>query len=95
MDIACVILGIIDLCKPSMPLSIVTTCVGVLEFTLLASVNSAKKAQKKQKKQKKPEELREKLNESLEESKQKTSDSFVISVALFAVIVGVVRICTM
>ena len=93
MDIACIILGIIDLCKPSMPLSIVTTCVGVIELFLLASVNSAKKAQKKQKK--KPEELKEKLNEALEESKQKTSDSLVISAALFAVIVGVVRICTM
>ena len=92
MDIACIILGIIDLCKPSMPLSIVTTCVGVIELFLLASVNSTKKAQKKQKK---PEELKEKLNEALEESKQKTSDSLVISAALFAVIVGVVRICTM
>ena len=92
MDIACVILGIIDLCKPSMPLSIVTTCIGMLEFILLISVNNAKKAQKKQKKE--PEELKEKLDGVLEESKQMTSNSFVLLVALFAVIVGVVKICT-
>ena len=88
MDIACVVLGIISLVRSSMPLSIVTTCVGVLEFVLLVSVNSDKQAQKK-----KPEEPEEKPNEALEKGKQKLTDSLCISAALFAVIVGVTKIC--
>lgn len=93
MDIACVVLGIISLCRSSMPLSIVTTCVGVIEFVLLASVNSDKKAQKKQKKE--PEEPKEKLDETLEKGKQKLTDSLCILAALFAVIVGVTKICVL
>lgn len=89
MDIACVILGIISLCRSSMPLSIVTTCVGVVELVLLASVSSHKKAEKKEQKQ------QEKLDESLEKAKQKTSDSLYVSAALFAIIVGVTKICIM
>lgn len=90
MDIACVILGIITLVRSSMPLGIVTTCVGVLEFVLLASVNSDKKAQKKV-----PEEPEEKLDEALEKGKQKCTDSLCILAALFAVITGVTKICVL
>ena len=87
MDIACVVLGIISLCRSSMPLSIVTTCVGVIELVSLAAVSQRKKAEKKEQKQE------EKLDEALEKAKQKTSDTLCILAALFAVIVGVTKIC--
>ena len=79
-----------------MPLSIVTTCVGVIEFVLIASVSNNKKAQKKQEKEKEkkePEELKEKLDEALEKKKQKLTDSLCLLAALFATIVGVTKIC--
>ena len=87
MDIACIVLGIISLCKSSMPLSIVTTCVGVIELVLFVAVSQRKKTEKKEQKQE------EKLDEALEKAKQKTSDNLCILAALFAVIVGVTKIC--
>ena len=42
MDIVCIVLGIIVLCKTSMVLSIIATCVGVVEATLLSISNKDK-----------------------------------------------------
>ena len=45
MDIVCIVFGIIDLCKPSMALSIVATCVGIIEVVLLTALNKNKDKQ--------------------------------------------------
>ena len=36
MDIVCIVLGIIDIFKPSMGLSIIAVCVGIAETVLLS-----------------------------------------------------------
>lgn len=87
MDIVCVVLGIISLCRSSMPWSIVAACAGVIELVLFATVSQRKKAEKKEQKQE------EKLDGALEKAKQKTSDNLCILAALFAIIVGVTKIC--
>ena len=43
MDIVCVVLGIIDLFKPSMVLSIVAVCIGIVETVLLSAFHKKNK----------------------------------------------------
>ena len=93
MDIACVILGIISLCRHSMPLSICTTCVGVLELLLIAAVSNNRKANKEKQEENKT--SADELTEVLEKDKQRTTDGLCILASLFAIIVGVLRICTL
>lgn len=43
MDIVCIVLGIIDIFKPSMVLSIIAVCVGIGETVLLSAFHKKEK----------------------------------------------------